>query len=208
MRRRRLTKTFERIHHGNEWLGAVSVSGPGSDPDQTRAIRSGLRPLLDALGCRSLLDVPCGDWAWMRDVNLSGIDYHGWDVVPAIINANRAKFATPNVHFEIGDLTRHTPPAADVVLVRDLLVHLPDATIRRALKRLRQSGCTYLLTTTFTAERPHLDMHLGGWRPLCLTAAPWRFPEPLMLLDEECTSNGGIWADKALGAWRMNDVPV
>jgi hypothetical protein len=47
-----------------------------------------------------------------------------------------------------------------------------------------------------------------AWRPLNLQAAPFHFPDPLALIDEKCTEDDGVYADKQLGLWSLSDIPV
>src|SRR5215213_5906369 len=75
---------FTDIYRRNLWGEAESVSGSGSTMAETEDIRGYLPELLQRLGARSLLDIPCGDFHWMKTVDL-GIDrYIGADIVPEL----------------------------------------------------------------------------------------------------------------------------
>lgn len=198
---------FRRIFASNAWRGAESRSGEGSDLAQTGVIRREIPGLLRRLGAASLLDAPCGDFNWMRHVDLAGVDYVGGDIVPDIVAANRARFGGPGRRFEVLDITADSLPRADVMLCRDCLVHLSFADIRRALRNIRASGTTWLLATTFPG-RANAEIETGQWRPLDLCAAPLGFPPPAELLNEGCTEWDGHWADKSLGLWRVSEVPA
>jgi hypothetical protein len=58
-------RLFTNIYRSNHWGGADSVSGGGSDLEQTSALRAALPGVLQRLGVRTLLDAPCGDFHWM-----------------------------------------------------------------------------------------------------------------------------------------------
>jgi hypothetical protein len=144
----------------------------------------------------------------MSAVELGGVNYVGVDIVPELIDHNRASYGDGRRTFEVGDVVRDPLPEADVVMCRDCLVHLSFADGLRALSNFRTSGASYLLTTTFPDRKANYDKHTGGWRPLNLCAPPFNLPEPLRLLNEGCTVGGGAYADKSLGLWRLADIDV
>ena len=57
---------FRDIYRRHHWAGSESASGAGAAPDQIRHLRAALPDLLARLGVGTLLDLPCGDWSWMR----------------------------------------------------------------------------------------------------------------------------------------------
>ena len=57
-----MESTFSQIYEKKSWGDGESVSGPGSDLDQTAAIREALPKLLREIGARSMVDAPCGDF--------------------------------------------------------------------------------------------------------------------------------------------------
>ena len=93
-----------------------------------------------------------------------------------------------------------------MILCRDCLVHLSYDDIFRALRNIKASGSTYLLATTFVSRVTNFDCKTGSWRVLNLEKPPFLFPSPLRLVTENCTENGGIYADKSLALWRLNDI--
>ncbi len=192
---------FTDFFRRNKWGGRQSLSGTGSDADQTRVIVREL--LLRRLGVRRVLDVPCGDFAWMKQVDLAGIDYLGADIVAPLIEANRRCHARPGVEFQVLDLIRDRLPAVDLVLCRDCLVHLPFAQAQQALANIAASGARYLLTTTFTGRSENADIPTGKWRALNLQRPPFDLPPPLEIINEQCTEKDGRYADKSLGLWPL-----
>jgi SAM-dependent methyltransferase len=73
---------------------------------------------------RSVLDVGCGDWQFSRLIDWSDIDYRDFEVVPAVIEANRAAFARPCIRFDLLD-DHAGVQEADLVLRKDVQQHLP-----------------------------------------------------------------------------------
>ncbi|MDP9121140.1 MAG: class I SAM-dependent methyltransferase [Acidobacteriota bacterium] len=199
-------RVFTRIYERNEWEGAESLSGPGSDPAQTAALRRELPALLAELGCRSLLDAPCGDFRWMGETALSLDRYVGVDIVAAVVESNRGLYGAPGRTFLRLDILTDPLPGADLVLCRDCLVHLSCRDARQALRTLHASGSTWLLTTTFPHHGGNQDIVTGEWRPLNLERPPFGLPPPLRRIDEGCSLEGGRYADKSLGLWRLADL--
>ena len=203
-RRRSAAAIFSEIYHTNFWGSPDSRSGAGSDLVQTAEVRRWLPEIVREIGARSMLDVPCGDFHWMREVELD-LDYVGADVVSDLIARNQEVYGGQRRTFVVCDEIRQRPPQADLVFCRDLLVHFSYADISAALRNIVASGATYLLTTTFPG-RSNFDIATGQWRPIDLQAQPFGLPAPVELLNEKCTEGGGDWSDKSLGLWRVVDV--
>lgn len=201
-----MRQVFERIYEENRWGNNESRSGDGSDAKGTEAIRAALSTLLARYQITSLLDIPCGDFNWMRLLDLSKIMYTGGDVVSDLVLQNEARYGRKGISFQVLDACRDTLPQSDLILCRDLLVHLSFKDVRATLQNFCRSGSKYLLTSTFTARDPNTDIHTGQWRPLNLQRPPFSFPQPLELIVERCTEWNGYWADKCLGLWRVEHL--
>ena len=199
-------RVFDSVFDENKWGDAESASGTGSNFAATAAIREELPPLLRQLGVVSLLDAPCGDFNWMRHVDLAGIDYTGVDVVPQLIARNEKQFGSAARHFVVRDIAAEPVPRADAVFCRDGLVHLSYALIGSTLRNFKQSGARFLMTTTFKRRERNWDIVTGDWRPLNLELPPFSFPPPLAAIDERCAEADGAFADKTLAVWRFEDL--
>ena len=142
----------------------------------------------------------------MSQMDLSGVEYFGADLNGEIVADIKRKYSKDGVSFARIDIVSEVPPKADLILCRDLLVHLSFDDIGRALSNMRQSGASLLLTTTFTRNVENTDIPTGSWRPLNLTKAPFNFPAPIELINEGCTEGKGMWMDKSLGLFRLADL--
>ena len=202
---------FRHAWQANLWGGAESPSGPGSSLDQTARLRAELPALCTALGVRTLLDLPCGDCHWMSAVTLPGVAYLGADLLPELVARNQSRHGAPGRGFSVLDLPcgiiGSPLPSADLLLVRDCLVHLSFADAARALANIRRSAITWLLATTFPAQDSNEDIVTGDWRPINLCLAPYNLPAPERLINEGCSEQDGLFADKSLGLWRVADLP-
>lgn len=199
--------TFEELVLTGAWGDPDSLSGVGSNLEQTRALRAALPGLLRDLGVRTLLDLPCGDFFWMRTVELGVERYIGGDLVPGLVARNQQLYGDGSREFVRLDLLRDPLPAVDAVFCRDCLVHLSHGQVHQALRNVRASGARYLLTTTYPRQPRNRNIATGEWRPLNLELAPFGFPPPLRLVNEESTESGGLYPDKSLGVWRVSDIP-
>jgi len=48
----------------------------------------------------------------------------------------------------------------------------------------------------------------GDWRPISFLNSPFNFPKPLELINEICTKYYPDFADKCLGLWKVEDIPI
>lgn len=194
-------KIFDHIYRTNYWANQESVSGHGSSLDATAVVRQKLPGILRECGIRTLLDIPCGDYHWFKDVNESGeFVYIGADVVHDLIRHNRKHY--PGVDFRELDITASQLPQVDLVFVRDLFGHFSNRDIKYALNNTRRSGSKYLMATTFPNHHAHVDIITGEWRPINL-AEFYGLGDPVYLLNEHCTAGNGKYADKSLGLWEL-----
>lgn len=197
---------FTQYYNDNSWNGRESLSGPGSDYEQTKYLIPELQALLKDLEIKTILDVPCGDFNWMRRVDLDGISYTGGDIVNKMIATNNKKHSTKNISFEIIDIVKDTLPKVDLVMVRDCFVHLPNKDIMSAINNIIDSKSKYLLTTNFMwkTQKVNADIKVGDWRRLNLEMEPFNFPYPIQIIIE-----GNIQSydrDKTMSLWNISEL--
>jgi hypothetical protein len=206
LNRKSTEEVFADIHRKNSWGGIESISGPGSDTDQTRQIVEHLPAILRNYDISTMLDLPCGDFNWMKQVDLSNIEYCGADILSDLVNKNAKQYARENIRFEKLDLLRDKLPPVDLILCRDCLIHLSYDDMFQALDNICASGSEYLLTTTFPGSTENRDIATGQGRNINLEAYPFNLPSPLETINEKCTLGNGIYRDKSLGLWRISDI--
>jgi len=198
---KRVEGVFTKFYHKNFWGGQASLSGTGSDDEQTRVVAERLPDVFRRFEIKRLLDIPCGDFHWMSRVDLGEIQYIGADIVRPIIDNNCKRYGRPGRKFLHLNLISDILPEADLIFCRDCLVHLSYADIVLALKNVHRSGARYFATTTFPSRTENRDIQTGDWRVLNFQAAPFLLPEPLEVINKECTEVGGIYSDKSLAVW-------
>jgi len=198
---------FTTIYSQNRWGNNDSVSGVGSSLNQTKEIIPQINELINKLKIRSMLDLPCGDFNWMKNVNLSELKYLGADIVEEIIITNKEKHERDNIKFKRIDLITDQFTSYDAILIRDCFVHFSYLDINKALKNIKKSGSKYLITTTFTKQRINYNITTGDWRPINLEKAPFNFPKPMLVIKEQYNVNfKKEFRAKALGVWEISEL--
>jgi hypothetical protein len=203
-----MEQVFRHAYLHNVWGDPESVSGHGSGLERTASFRDQIPQLLEELGAQSLFDAGCGDFNWMKELQLPIDQYLGMDIVPELITQNQRKCSDGRGIFAHGNFVYAALPRVDVILCRDCLVHFSFEDIAAALRNFKKSQSCYLLTTTFVDFQDNLDIATGAWRRLNLERPPFAFPPPEKLIDEKCLHTGGIYADKRLGLWRLAAIAV
>ncbi len=203
---------FTKIYATNYWghWNDPTVSGSGSTVQVTQELRKYLEAVFTKYGIKKILDAPCGDFNWMRLVDLSDRVYFGYDIVKDLIAKNNCHYRSSNKLFIHGDVRNCFLPKVDVIICRDLFIHFPSKDIKETIKNFKKSGSTYLLTTTFTRNKNvNGEIAMGGWRLVNLFLPPFNFPKPLELINEHSTEVSpqyGAHNDKCIALWRLADL--
>ena len=198
-------QVFNDIYKNNTWKSQESVSGAGSTLESTSAVRGALPKIVRDFEIHTFLDLPCGDYHWMKEVELPVKKYIGADIVRALIEENNSKYSSENVSFLPLNLLEDALPDSDVLLCRDCLVHLSFQDIVKGIRNIKQSKVRYLLTTTFPNVQSNENIVTGRWRKLNLEIHPFNFSIPKVLVEE----NGRTDSDrKCLALWEVNDLNI
>lgn len=195
---------FATIYRTGVWQcgdSAAPSSGLGSTLEVTEPLRHALPGLVRELDVRTLLDIGCGDYTWMRDVEL-GCDYVGIDIVESVIEANHAAFSGPSRTFLLTDAVEGLGELrADLVLCREVLFHLSFADARALLRNALATGCTHLLLTSDDATVFNSDIESGDFRVVNLRQRPFSLPEPARRIEDSRLVEGrylGLWSAAAV----------
>src|SRR5947209_6139565 len=93
-----LDERFQYIFEKNVWSNDESRSGDGSTAAATEAIRRELPRVLADVEARTLLDIPCGDFGWLSEVEL-GVAYIGADIVGELVDRNQQRYGRGDRRF-------------------------------------------------------------------------------------------------------------
>ncbi len=194
---------FTDIYRQNSW-GGISKSGVGSDLIQTKIIRSELPSLFKELEVTSILDIPSGDFFWLKELDLRLLSYTGADIVEDLIIHNNEKYKLKNRKFVKLDILQDDLPKVDLILCRDLFIHFSFNDIWKSINNIKKSGSKYLLTTSYTTTKKNREIVTGEWHPLNLQIPPLSFPQPLRSIDEKPTIKQDF--GKSLLLWKVSDL--
>jgi hypothetical protein len=212
------SEKFSRIYQKRLWLKAMphlnpekTFSGHGSTESSTRVFRRNLESFLHEMNVKKLFDAPCGDFNWMKDVNLPAYcDYIGGDIVPALVANLQQKYGriirtgpeAPSRQFINFDLTVERFPSADIWLCKDCFQHLSNSDIHLVLNNFRRSQVNIALITNHIGVNSNIEIETGQFRYVDLTLAPFSLPPPLQTLPDAPVDG----EPRYIGVWRRKDL--
>jgi SAM-dependent methyltransferase len=200
-----LADRFSAVYKNRVWLNgrqSGALSGLGSEIANSRVIRDQLPPLLESLGTRTLLDIGCGDFNWMKEIRLPCV-YIGIDIVRDLIEINAIRYGGERRQFRALDATRDPLPQADAVLCREVLFHLSFEDIWSLVENVRRSGTSFFIATTDRDLRLNADIVSGDFRFLNLRRAPFWFPAPNFSM-----CDNAVASDRVLAVWEVANLPA
>jgi hypothetical protein len=184
-----------------------TVCGWGSSELHTRLVRKEFAEILNSYHVGTLNDAGCGDLAWMSMIDLKGVDYVGYDIYE---RPNWAELRQRGYRLDVLDITKSEPRPADLLICRDVFIHLPNDMILPALERFRRSA-SLLLTTSYTSDPSSSEGEFSNFkrinepslrhRKLDLTLPPFNLGQPLVRIPEDSPN-------KYLGLWDMTRLPT
>jgi hypothetical protein len=192
-------KIFTDIYNNNRWEG-VSRSGPGSDPDAVISVQRGLKSFIIERDIFNIIDAPCGEFGWQEGFLHQFNIYRGIDIVDEVIHKNIDRtMGRLNLSFKIGDLMHDPLPLSDLVIVRDLLIHLPLQYCIEVIANILYSGTRYIAFTHFPDCPGNKNVKPGGYVERNMMVSPFSLGQPVRIIDEtRVTTNGHVWPRKQL----------
>jgi hypothetical protein len=193
---------FSHHYKTNFWGDQESRSGPGSTLAYTENLRQELPTLLDELGVKVFLDAPCGDFNWMKEVEMPGTRYIGCDIVPEMIAELNIKYGREFREFNILDIVSGPIPHADLWLCRDVLFHLSNDDVLQTLQNFVNSNIPWILTSTHPDGENKRDIQSGGFRLLNLESAPFNLPMAERYINDSVAG----YPARCLGLWHRDTL--
>jgi len=197
---------FEHIYSNNIWCSDESRSGGGSELAATVTLRKKLPEIWKKYNIKTFIDVPCGDFNWMKEVDKTGIDYLGGDIVEETVKENSKLFSTENIKFEKIDITKDILPKVDMIFCKDCLQHLSYENITKALKNFMKSGSKYLMVTSYPLTLKNYDIFDGDYRALNLFIKPISLQKKYKYKIREKSKGIGIEIDKTMYILEISDL--
>ena len=124
--------------------------------------------------------MPCGDFLWIKNIiQNSKIDYLGVDIVDELIANNKKLYQNENINFEISDIVDFkTSKKFDLVLIRDLFIHIKNIDITKILHNLKLMNIKYVALNSYMNEK-NIDVIIGQHRKINLLIEPFNLKEPI-----------------------------
>lgn len=183
------TAIFSNIYKKDLW---VVGSGPGSVDFATVEYRKLLQNVFNDTRFHSFVDLGCGDFQIMRLMTVpDGKKYRCIEVVPDVINENRRIYGNrTNYEFTLIDDLRDLKLGSDILqdvdmlIIKDVLIHLPNSDIHYFIDNILPSFKYALITNNFCNDNTELnvDIKTGGFRPVDLTYPPFNLLNKLELV--------------------------
>ena len=156
---------FTSIYKSKHWVQNpndlsnefISVSGPGSNThsEQYKNLIKNFNMIIDKYDIKSIIDIPCGDFLWIKKIiQEKKIKYLGIDIVEELIQENKSKYQNENIKFSTGDIVSYEiKEKYDLILVRDLLIHLDNTDITKILDNLKKMNVKYLAINNYEINK-------------------------------------------------------
>jgi len=173
----KLKHVFDSIATGNMWHSSETVSGAGSELDETAFVRECIGQWIQKYNVKSFVDAPCGDANWQGAIpGLDNIHYKGYDIADEPLKIAREKNANHTLmSFQFMDLTSEVPQMADIIMTRDVIQHLPLQKGTRLLLNAKASGARFLAVTTFS-DGDNINITAGNFYKNNVHASPFSLP--------------------------------
>ena len=183
-------KIFTSIYKSQHWVQGqnklsnqnISVSGHGSNlgTDQFYNLKDNLNKILVNYNISSILDMPCGDFLWMNEIlKDKKIKYIGVDIVDDLIQKNISKYQNDETIFIVDDIVDYFhKDMVDLVLIRDLFIHINNKDISTILKNLKNFNFKYLAVNSYSNSN-NTDVITGQHRKVNLLIEPFNLPKPV-----------------------------
>ena len=166
-----MQKIFETIYTQNIWGYG---SGEGSLAVHVRPYVKFLEKFLARRRITSVVDFGCGDWQFSSAVRWNRIRYRGYDIVPGVIAANREHYGSATVSFHEIGTDYDALPAADLLIVKDVLQHWSDETVMKFLPVLSRFSFSLITNCVNPAGRTeNLPIADGDFRYLDVRLHPF-----------------------------------
>ena len=183
-------KIFTSIYKSNHWVQNgdllpeefVSVSGHGSNinTEQHKHLTDNFNEIIKNYKINSILDMPCGDFLWIKNIIKNNkLDYLGIDIVEELIDNNKMRYQTKEIKFQVFDIVDFKPKYKfDLVLIRDLFIHIKNSDIENILKNLKSMNVKYVALNSYT-NKENKDVIVGQHRKVNLLIEPFNLKKPI-----------------------------
>ncbi len=163
-------EVFSDIYARNAWGDG---SGGGSCPGVAKPFCRLVEDLLTTYDVRRVLDIGAGDGRVFSEIHWGKTKYTGIDC------ARIALLRHPAFDVRIADALVDPLPDADLVILKEVTQHLPNADVSRLMERLR--GYRLVLHCSGFGGVVNGDIRMGEAREVDLSKPPFNLPARRLL---------------------------
>ncbi|GEQ86067.1 hypothetical protein ULMS_15750 [Patiriisocius marinistellae] len=157
---------MEQVYAMNLWGGNSTKFYSGEGSHVTEVVKPYLDCVISFLSSFEkpliVCDLGCGDFNIGKELVTFTNKYIAVDIVPALINYNRELFINKKLEFHCLDISKDDLPAADCVILRQVLQHLSNAEILSIVNKL--TNYKYVILTEHIPNGefiPNIDIISG-----------------------------------------------
>lgn len=180
---------FENIYENNIW-GEPSNSRrnkkfhSGGGANITNDFELGYRKLLqsyfDKPDVKTVIEIGCGDFEVTGSLDLSNVDYTGYDVVKSLIDYNNENFGSTNIRFvHSSNILQNLDLKADLIIIKDVLQHLPMNFYLDFIKNIPNNFKYNLITNDYSDSNS--DIQFGGYTTNNFSAEPFNMKTDILI---------------------------
>lgn len=173
---------FQNIYKNDTW-GYIRYesahtdfySGPGSYANElVNPYVSLVKDFISEKKIKTIVDLGCGDFNVGSRIAPLVANYTGCDIVPELIERNKKRYGNDRCSFVCLDIVDDDLPAADLCLIREVLMHLSNKEVMQVLPKLRQYEFV-LITETIRCNEEGLNKEIphGSYRGVSLDYPPF-----------------------------------
>ena len=193
-----LEKHFTTTYKDNSWCDTETRSGPGSNRNSD-FVKETINFVINCINLFykerdtiSIADIPCGDFNFidlllkeiLLNTNCKQINYYAYDIVPDIesdFNNKLIRIENVEYNFQVLDATKEIINSSDIILCKELFIHLSFEHIIQVTENFKKSNSSYLICNDFEGyENKDITYNCPGeCRIVCLTKPPFNMSIPL-----------------------------
>jgi 2-polyprenyl-3-methyl-5-hydroxy-6-metoxy-1,4-benzoquinol methylase len=179
-----LEERFSRILSSNSSGSLETPCGPGSTLEACAEIIQRLPVWIRDHQVKTILDLGCGDFHWLKEVDMTGVEYDGYDIVQAAVEKAK-KHETKWRRFHHANILSVPLPKADLVICKDVLIHLPNDDVIGSIESILKAGSRFLAATTYPGWTNlfRSGMKAAEFAPIDLEQEPFSLGIPLDMVE-------------------------
>lgn len=155
-------------------------SGSGGSGSDTKIASFShiLTEIIEEKDIKSIVDAGCGTMRWQKPFleTIDPVEYIGIDTCESIIRENTENF--PDLTFIHAALEEaDIPKNKDLIICRDVLMHLPLDITKQILIKFKESGAKYLAIGSFITRTPNQNIEIDDFYNIDITQEPFNMTD-------------------------------